>query len=111
MGQLHSQYNFENQSVGGVVLGAPMLASFLDAVVYHWDDHRIPSGEILPDATIAPAIDTPSVAFGTDDTVAVLDQVSALPEAPALGVVLEEIAAAEADVLPLQDEVTPETGV
>ena len=107
MGQLHSQYNFENQSVGGVVLGAPMLASFLGAVVYHWDDHRIPSGEILPDATIAPAVTAEVSAIDA----AVLDQVSALPEAPALGVVLEEIAAAEADVLPLQDEVTPETGV
>lgn len=106
MGHLHSFHNFENQSIGGVVLGAPM-------VVYHWDDSRIPSGEILADGTVVPdsppvvsAVDTPSAAFTPEsvvavapdepfavlDPIAVLDEVSALPEALPLQVVLAEIA-------------------
>jgi hypothetical protein len=59
MGTLRSHTNHTGMVVDGVLLGDPVELDD-DPTTYEWDDHRIPTGEILADGTIVPdATDAP----------------------------------------------------
>ena len=51
MGRLHSTTDHTGLVVDGVTLGDPVELDD-DPTTYEWDDHRIPTGEIMADGTI-----------------------------------------------------------
>jgi hypothetical protein len=59
MGTLRSHTNHTGMIVDGITLGEPVELDD-DPATWEWDDHRIPTGEILADGTIVPdATDAP----------------------------------------------------
>jgi hypothetical protein len=53
MGRLRSTTDHTGLVIDGVVLGDPVEFDN-DPTTFEWDDHRIPTGEILADGTIVP---------------------------------------------------------
>ena len=53
MGCLRSTTDLTGLVVDGVTLGDPVELDD-DPTTWEWDDHRIPTGEILADGTIVP---------------------------------------------------------
>lgn len=51
MGRLRSNTNHTGMMVGDVQLGDPVELDD-DPTTLEWDDHRVPTGEILADGTI-----------------------------------------------------------
>ena len=51
MGRLRSHTNHTGLVVDGIILGDPVELDD-DPTTWEWDDHRIPTGEIMADGTV-----------------------------------------------------------